>query len=340
MMPAENIQQLNFNDEVTGLIYGYVFTQHSPPRRIASREVLNEFRMLDPDTGFIWLHVNLNHATSEKWLKKHFSLADFYFEEIRQGSHSTRIERQGDVLFAVLNDVIFHPESGEDEAATLWLYCRPQLVVTARHKPVRLVEYLFRKLDELRPVSPTALLVYLLEEQEDVLEQIVRQANQYVDAIEERLLGHHSKNNRTALGRLRRMLLRYQRLLAPEPASLFRLMSRPPAWLDTGVVQDLRHFAEEFTVVLNDLVGLAERIRLLQEEIAAKQMEQNNRTLFQLTVITVLALPINIVAGLFGMNVGGIPLANNHHGFLLLVLLITCFTLVAAYWALRRGGDN
>lgn len=339
-MPAEITQQLNFNDEVTGLIYGYVFEPDTAARRIPSREVLNEFQSIGPGRGFIWLHVNLNHATAEKWLKKHFAMADFFFEEIRQGSRSTRIERQGEVLFAVLNDVIFRPEGGGEDAATLWLYCRPQLVVTARHKPVRLIENLFRKLDQLMPASPTALLVDLLEEQEDVLEQIVRQANLYVDAIEERLLSHHIKNNRTALGRLRRLLLRYQRLLAPEPAALFRLMSRPPAWLETVVVQDIRHFAEEFTVVLNDLVGLTERIRLLQEEIAAKQMEQNNRTLFQLTIITVLALPINIVAGFFGMNVGGIPFANNRHGFLLLVLIVTGFTLITAYWALRRRDND
>jgi hypothetical protein len=58
-------------------------------------------------------------------------------------------------------------------------------------------------------------------------------------------------------------------------------------------------------VVLNDLSGLTERISLLQEEISARQMEKSNRTLYTLTVITVLALPINIVAGFFGMNVGG-----------------------------------
>jgi zinc transporter len=30
------------------------------------------------------------------------------------------------------------------------------------------------------------------------------------------------------------------------------------------------------------------------------------RTLFILTVVTVLALPVHLVAGLFGMNVGGV----------------------------------
>jgi zinc transporter len=117
-------------------------------------------------------------------------------------------------------------------------------------------------------------------------------------------------------------------------------LNRPPTWLSREVVQDLRQFTEEFTVVLNDLASLTERIRLLQEELSAKLMEQNNRTLYTLTVITVLALPINIVAGFFGMNVGGIPLASNHHGFILLVLLVGSFTLIAGYLAFRRRDET
>lgn len=49
----------------------------------------------------------------------------FFFEEIRSGSHTTRIERQGENLFAVLNDVLFRPQDTSAETATLWLYCSP-----------------------------------------------------------------------------------------------------------------------------------------------------------------------------------------------------------------------
>ncbi len=67
--------------------------------------------------------------------------------------------------------------------------------------------------------------------------------------------------------------------------------------------------------------------------------EQSSRTLFTLTVVTVLALPINIVAGFFGMNVGGVPLATDPEGFWILVALVATFTLVAGRWAFRKRGD-
>ena len=42
-----------------------------------------------------------------------------------------------------------------------------------------------------------------------------------------------------------------------------------------------------------------------------------------LGVVTVLALPINIIAGLLGMNVGGVPLADSPHGFWVIVVIVS-----------------
>jgi zinc transporter len=87
--------------------------------------------------------------------------------------------------------------------------------------------------------------------------------------------------------------------------------------------------------VLGDMTAVQERIKLLQEEIAAQVTEETNRSVFVLTMVTVLALPINMIAGLLGMNVGASPLAEHAHGFWIVVAIIASFTVVAAWWAFR-----
>ena len=77
-------------------------------------------------------------------------------------------------------------------------------------------------------------------------------------------------------------------------------------------------------------------IKLRQEEIAAPVNEDNNRSLFTPTVVTVLALPINLTAGLLGMNVGGVPLAQHPQGFWIVVAAIAIVTGLAG-WIARRG---
>ena len=100
-------------------------------------------------------------------------------------------------------------------------------------------------------------------------------------------------------------------------------------------MQDLRQATEEFTVVLTDLASLQERIKLLQEEIAARVNEDNNRSLFLLTIVTVMALPVNMIAGLLGMNVGGVPLAQHPHGFWVVLGFTGLFTGAVAWLLLR-----
>jgi len=104
-------------------------------------------------------------------------------------------------------------------------------------------------------------------------------------------------------------------------------------------VQELRQATEEFSVVLRDMQSLQERIKLLQEEVAAQVNEQNNRSLFVLTIVTVLALPINLIAGLLGMNVGGIPLADHPHGFLVVVCLVAALTGCLGWLAFRKNRE-
>ncbi len=65
----------------------------------------------------------------------------------------------------MLNDVLFRPQDTSAETATLWLYCSPKLVVTARFKPLRFIEWMLPRLQTLRVNTSTELLAFLLEEQ-------------------------------------------------------------------------------------------------------------------------------------------------------------------------------
>ena len=169
-----------------------------------------------------------------------------------------------------------------------------------------------------------------------MLVDIVRKSTKRVDPMEQRLLAKRISVSRSELGSLRRMLVRLQRLLAPEPAAFFRLLNRPPNWIAEEELQNLQQAAEKFSTAISNTAALVERVKQLQEELAALVNEQTNRTLFVLTIVTVLALPINLVAGLFGMNVGGIPLAQHRYGFFFVVGPLLVLTALLAYWGLGR----
>src|SRR5207244_6446576 len=106
---------------------------------------------------------------------------------------------------------------------------------------------------------------------------------------------------------------------------------RTPDWITQEQLRNLQQAAEKFSTAISDTAALVERVKQLQEELAAVVNEQTNRTLFVLTLVTVLALPINLVADLFGMNVGGIPLAQHPYGFFSIVAPLLFLTGFLAY---------
>lgn len=329
-----------YGADADGLVCGFLFHPGRPGEPLTTASALQwldgEGRHGTP--GFVWLHFNLSHAGALPWLRTHARLTAGWWQALEQaGSRSTRIERDGDALAAVLNDVTFDFSFDPNDVATLWLHLRPGLVVSARRQPLRAVDRLRECVNRGEALaSPVGLLDHLLEDQAEELQRIHRGAADRVDDIEDELLARCSTRHAGELSRLRRLTVRLQRLLAPEPTALLRVLSSPPSWMTAAERELLRQASEDFAVVLRDVLALQERIKLLQEEAAAQVAEENNRSLFTLTMVTVLALPINLVAGLFGMNVGGIPLAEHGHGFWIVVALVAGFTAALAWLATRR----
>jgi zinc transporter len=324
------------------LVFGYLFEPDTSGRRVNGGEAV---RWLAHDRecrtgGFLWLHYDLANVATEKWLLEHLELSSAFFEAVHEGSRATRIDYADGALVAIVNDVLYNFSFEATDISTLWVCADERLVVSARRKPLRSVDRLRASVRNGESLgSSVELMVHLLRDQADVLVQIVRTAMTQVDDIEDSLLAGRLDHKRVNLGALRRVLVRLQRVLAPEPAALFRLLNRPPGWVADSDLQGLRHSTEEFSAVLNDVAVLLERIKLLQEEMTSQINQQNKRSLFLLTVFTVLALPINIIAGLFGMNVGGVPLAQSDQGFWIIVGLVAAFTLAALWIVFRRQRD-
>ena len=326
--------------EQDGPIWGYHFVPNQPAKSITSDEAVEFLFLTAPSPGqpdeFLWLHFSLSNTASEPWLRRYLTLPDAFYESLQSDVDATHLEQDGDALVARVHDVLFD-FTFDVPVATTTLCVKPRVLVSAHIRP-------WHSIDQLRSAvqagqvfhSAIEILARLLRDQANVLVDIVRKAKKRVGPMEEQLLAKRVSVSRSELGTLRRMLVRLQRLLAPEPAAFFRLLSRPPDWISQDELQNLQQAAEKFSTAISDTAALVERVKQLQEELAALVSEQTNRTLFILTMVTVLALPINLVAGLFGMNVGGIPLNQYPYGFFLVLGPLLILTAFLAYWTLGR----
>jgi zinc transporter len=285
-----------------------------------------------------WLHFNLSDTRAREWLKARTDLPDEARELLLGADQRIHLEQLERGFAAVLGDLYHDFDDDPERLGTLRLYLSSKLILTGRTHPLMSVDVLRRDLSRsTEQQTPVSVLQQLIERLAEALARAVQKLAEQVDTAEDRILeGKYAKQG-TPLGNLRRLVARLRRMVSANRGALGSLPARIGGVYDTEEREALRVAIERLDAVGQDLDLVQERARLLQEEIAARMSEVTNRNLFVLSIATTTLLPITLLTGIWGMNVGGLPFANNPHGFSIVMFGIGSAVLLAL-WLLRRIG--
>jgi zinc transporter len=158
-----------------------------------------------------------------------------------------------------------------------------------------------------------------------------------LDGIEDRVVRDAWHNERQALVEARRQLVVIHRQMATL-ANLFRHLDHSHRDELPDPINDMAaRLSHRAHTLFHDGEQLQARTRLLQDELMAKLTMQSNQLLYILSVMTAVLLPMTIISGLFGMNVGGLPLVNTPVGFWV-VTAVSLVIAAATYLFVRRLG--
>lgn len=159
-----------------------------------------------------------------------------------------------------------------------------------------------------------------------------------LDGIEDRVIDGRNRDDRRRLGPIRRSAVRLHRQLLGLAAVFHRLEDDDTAQhLHGPGVAVAARLAQRLDALDRDVSVLADRARLLQEEVAAHVAEESNRQLYVLSILSALFLPPTFITGLFGMNVKGLPFADDPRGYLFVVGL-SLLSAGATYGIIRTIG--
>lgn len=298
------------------------------------------------DGHWHWLHLDLSDARSAQVVAGLALPEDACATLLAPDSH-VNLQLEDDAVHGVFVD--WTHQRGVDLAAEGqlrvddgigWLHfaLTPTLLVTARRQALRSVEAARRAVGAGADAdSPVRLLELIAARFADTVERSSDGLSVRLDRIEDRVLADSIGEERRDLAQLRHQTVRLHRPLTAMRRVLKQFEQRHPA--DTGheLLPAVSRLNQRFDDLDGDVATLQERARLLQDEVAAKLAERTNRHLYVLSMITALLLPPSLVAGLFGMNLPGLPFAHSTHG-LAFALSLGVASSVVVYLALRRMG--
>lgn len=297
-----------------GLITGFALCRDEPPAKLGWPELSH---LAEAAKGkLVWLHFNLMDIRAREWIGKSGVLPEGAAEFLLAGDSRIRLDRLDDAIIGVLGDLHHDFDLDPESLGLIRFYADAGILVTGRRHPLMAVDRLRREtLAGIYLSSPVALLAHLLSHLAESFESIITGLGDQVDDIEDRILAGRFQREGAGLGSVRRLMSRLRRHLNAERHELTDILTQLPSWCTEADDADLRRAVGRLDAFGQDLDLLYERGRSLQEEIASRLGEATNRNLYVLSIVTTIFLPMTLITGLFGINVGGMPWLENHLGF-------------------------
>jgi zinc transporter len=172
------------------------------------------------------------------------------------------------------------------------------------------------------PKSSSEFLVQLTLRVTDRMDNVIDEIQDRTDFLEENLIDSTTTELRNEILSIRRETIVLKRYLTPQKEALVKLYNEKIPWIDEYQRIELRETNDQLMRHIEELDTIRDKVILIQEELANSMSEQMNRKMYVLSIISAIFLPLTFLTGLLGINIGGIPGANNENAFLVFSLLL------------------
>lgn len=302
-----------------GLIFAYLLDGHGGGKKVNWQEI----KSWQETDGLLWVHLDCANQSVKKWLKIHVS-NQAVIEALMSEDVRPRSLKDSHTLYACLRCLNINPEEDEEDMVSVRFFVTDRLIITARVRHTGLFKNISDEIEKNQgPKSSFEMFAKLSAMITRNISNYINDLADEVDDYEDKYLENPSSLDKNLIADIRRKILFFKRHLSPQKEAL-RLLSAEE--INMSVAQYRSHLQENYnttTRVLEELELARERCALLQEQMSNRLTEQVNQKMYLFSLITAIFIPISTVAGIFGMNLGGIPGANTPWAF-----GVTCVSMV------------
>ncbi|MEM6947454.1 MAG: CorA family divalent cation transporter, partial [Pseudomonadota bacterium] len=176
-----------------------------------------------------------------------------------------------------------------------------------------------------------SLIVRLADTLVGKMQLAVINTNERIDHIEALPKEKQGEDALEQITAIRRHCLSLRRFMSPQHEALGDLLRTPPPWFSEDNTRDVREIVEKLRRYLDDLTVSKESAIVLQDEFDSLAAANSNQTMYILSIVAAIFLPLGFLTGLLGINVGGMPGVDSPLAFWLTVGLLACLSGLQIY---------
>lgn len=299
-------------------------------------EVLDRAELDPRASGVVWTHHNRRSTDSRRWLLEESGLDPIVVEALLAEDTRPRCTAFESGLILILRGVNLNPGSDPEDMVSIRLWIDDTRIVSTRFPRIMAIQDLRGALDRGKgPKDQGDFVVQLAARLIERMDPVIADLDDRAGALEDEVVAEPSQALRQRLGALRRTAITLRRYIASQREALSQLILAEAEWLRPAHRLRLREIVDRVTRYVEDLDAVRERAAVIQDELVSHLSERMNRTMYLLTLVAAIFLPLGLLTGLLGINVGGIPGAEAPWAFAAVCAGLVVLAAVEI-WLFRR----
>lgn len=315
-----------------GLIHAYLLDGQGGGRYLNWDEV----QQWTVDSGRLWLHFDYTEAFAIDWIKNQSGLDELITEALLTEETRPRAVSIGDGLLMALRGVNKNPGSDPEDMVSLRIWVDDNRIISTRKRTLISVQDLLNQLQaDKGPTNSAEFVVNLADRLVWRMSDTLDQFEDRIDELEDNALSEDRSTLRFDLATLRRQTITLRRYLSPQREAFARLMIEKVSWFDNINQLRMREVNDRLIRHIEDIDAVRERAAVKHEELISRMSEQLNERMYVLSIVAAVFLPLGFFTGLLGINVGGIPGADNPQAFFIfsgILILVLIMQIVLFKW--------
>ena len=257
-----------------------------------------------------WIQIEEPRLADRLWLAENFDFHELDLEDVASRNQRPKVDEYPDYLFIVMQFPRYDKATKRLHPAELDVFIGRDFVITLPNEPIVPLTQLFQRVgarsevrEELMTLGSGRLLYEILDRCVDASFPMLGTLGRKLRDLEEDIFMGRSQEVVRDISNVKQEIINFRAIIRPQRA-VFRSLERAKQ----------RYMSEELELYYDDLTDASERIWDVLENFKeiVEGLESTNESVIShrlndglrvLTAVSVILLPLTLLASVFGMNV-------------------------------------
>jgi zinc transporter len=264
-----------------------------------------------------WVHLDASNPESRTWLEKELTYLDnIIINALLADETRPRILEFEEGALLILRGVNLNKNSEPEDMISIRLWIDQHRIISVRRRKLKAVADIRERLEAGKgPKNSGDFINALTSRLFERMEPVFSGLDEDLDDVEERVMEEPDTKERQEISSIRKQAIMFRRYIAPQRDVIAHLRTSEQPWLDQMHKRRLQESYDRVVRYVEDLDTIRERAQIVKDELSNALADQMNKNMYVLSVIAAIFLPLGFLTGLLGINIAGIPGAENPYAF-------------------------